>query len=243
MRKNGKIVGNKQIKFGLIMVLFLVFGVVSCTEKGARLDEKSCYTEESCDSSEAEENLTEVHRNYSMKRYVGEKSTLRDAPECFGLDNFLYNYNKIAKYGLNKTEIKDLQSHKSEEMAYSRLTNYSLAKNCYLTATDSSLCGYEVMAFISFDNDSESAKLSVQKQIIRDCIHAIDRKVPNKWIDYEIENIENKGSTIAYFNELFAFEGKLEANNEISFIIKYNPISHMTEDEWDYREYRIPNYK
>lgn len=33
-------VGNKQIKFGLIMVLFLVFGVVSCTEKGARLDEK-----------------------------------------------------------------------------------------------------------------------------------------------------------------------------------------------------------
>ena len=28
-------VGNKQIKFGLIMVLFLVFGVVSCTEKGA----------------------------------------------------------------------------------------------------------------------------------------------------------------------------------------------------------------
>ena len=27
-------VGNKQIKFGLIMVLFLVFGVVSCTEKG-----------------------------------------------------------------------------------------------------------------------------------------------------------------------------------------------------------------
>ena len=68
-------------------------------------------------------------------------------------------------------------------------------------------------------------------------------KVPNKWIDYEIENIENKGSTIAYFNELFAFEGKLEANNEISFIIKYNPISQMTEDEWDYREYRIPNYK
>jgi len=123
------------------------------------------------------------------------------------------------------------------------LFNYSLAKNCYLTATDSSLCGYEVMAFISFDNDSESAKLSVQKQIIRDCIHAIDRKVPNKWIDYEIENIENKGSTIAYFNELFAFEGKLEANNEISFIIKYNPISQMTEDEWDYREYRIPNYK
>lgn len=43
------------------------------------------------------------------------KSTLRDAPECFGLDNFLYNYNKIAKYGLNKTEIKDLQSHKSEK--------------------------------------------------------------------------------------------------------------------------------
>ena len=40
MRKNGKMVGNKQIKFGLIMVLFLVFGVVSCTEKGARLDEK-----------------------------------------------------------------------------------------------------------------------------------------------------------------------------------------------------------
>ena len=55
--------------------------------------------------------------------------------------------------------------------------------------------------------------------------------MPNKWIDYEIENIENKGSTIAYFNELFAFEGKLEANNEISFIIKYNPISQMTEDE------------
>ncbi len=52
---------------------------------------------------------------------------MRDAPECFGLDNFLYNYNKIAKYGLNKTEIKDLQSHKSEEMAYSRLTKYSLA--------------------------------------------------------------------------------------------------------------------
>ena len=49
--------------------------------------------------------------------------------------------------------------------------------------------------------------------------------------------------SIAYFNELFAFEGKLEANNEISFIIKYNPISQMTEDEWDYREYRIPNYK
>lgn len=72
MSKNGKMVGNKQIKFGLIMVLFLVFGVVSCTEKGARLDEKSCYTEESCDSSEAEENSTEVHRNYSMKRYVGE---------------------------------------------------------------------------------------------------------------------------------------------------------------------------
>ena len=34
-------VGNKQIKFGLIMVLFLVLGVVSCTEKGARLDEKN----------------------------------------------------------------------------------------------------------------------------------------------------------------------------------------------------------
>ena len=73
MRKNGKIVGNKQIKFGLIMVLFLVFGVVSCTEKGARLDEKSCYTEESCDSSEAEENLTEVHRKLFYEALCGGK--------------------------------------------------------------------------------------------------------------------------------------------------------------------------
>ena len=24
---------------------------------------------------------------------------------------------------------------------------------------------------------------------------------------------------------------------------KHNPISQMTEDEWDYRVYRIPNYK
>ena len=68
-------------------------------------------------------------------------------------------------------------------------------------------------------------------------------KCQNKWIDYEIENIENKGSTIAYFNELFAFEGKLEANNEISFIIKYNPISQMTEDEWDTESIEYQIYK
>lgn len=224
-----------------IIIVFIVCGIASCAGNNESETGKTAYdTEVSYYDSETEEKLIEDQKIYSMKRYVGTKSTLRDAPECFGLDNFLYNYNKIAKYGLDKSEIKDLQSHKSEETMYSRLTNYPLTKNCYMTATDSSLCGYEVMVFISFDNSMES---SVQTQIIRDCIHAIDRKVSNKWINYEISCIEDKGSTTAYFNELFLFEGKLETNNTISFVIRYNPVSLISEDNWDYNNYKIPNYE
>lgn len=242
-RKRGTEFFDNSISVYLIVVFILVFGIMSCAKKESGTNDESYYTEERYYNSETEDVILEDQKKYSMKRYVGTESTLRDAPECFGLDNFLYNYNEIAKYGLDKSKVEDIQSHKVEKVGYARLTNYLLAENCYLTGTDSSLCGYEVMVFISFYSETGEVELSVQKQIIRDCIHAIDRKVADKWINYEIDQIVNNGSTIAYFNELFAFEGELKTDNTISFVIRYNPISSIPKNSWGYSDYKIPDYK
>lgn len=228
----------KKLAIGLTVVcLFLV--ITTCGGNKDNVESEAYYTEKICDYNSE----TEEQKNYSMKRYVGTESTLSDAPECFGLDNFLYNYNEVAKYKLDSTEIKDLKSHREQDRAYARLTNYALAKDYYLTGTDSSLCGYEVRVEVFFQSDVDNVNENDQEQIIYDCIRAIDRNVENKWIDYEINQVRENGTTLAYFNELFRFEAEQTEKNAIDFIILYNPVSPMLVETWEYDNYKVPNYK
>ena len=93
-RKRGTEFFDNSISVYLIVVFILVFGIMSCAKKESGTNDESYYTEERYYNSETEDVVLEDQKKYSMKRYVGTESTLRDAPECFGLDNFLYNYNE-----------------------------------------------------------------------------------------------------------------------------------------------------
>lgn len=228
----------KKLTIGLAVAsLFLV--IIAYGANKDSVEREKHYTEKICDYNSE----TEKQKHYSMKRYVGTESTLRDAPECFGLENFLYNYNEVAKYKLDSAELKDLKSHKVQGNAYARLTNYALAKNYYLTGTDSSLCGYEVRVEVFFHSDVDNANENDQEQIIYDCIHAIDRNIEDKWIDYEINQVRENGTTVAYFNELFRFEAEQTEKNAINFIILYNPVSPMLVETWEYDNYKMPDYR
>lgn len=240
---------RKENKLGIIIILLIIWAISHLFkgEENSELEEINVVNEsEEINVINESEESESSHNNaaYSMKRHVGEDSKLRDAPECFGIDNFLYNYEEIAVYGLGEDEVNDLKEHYSDETTFSRITNYPLSQGYYMTGTNSSLCGYEVRIQFFYGGESEQIDEQIQNQIIYDCIHAIDANVPDERIDYEINTIRQTESTTAYFNERFEFTGSLTSLGTISFTITYNPIHNsIHETNWGYSDYEIPNYR